>query len=203
VTGLIWPLQAVIGLPSILLAYLLAVFLVAYRAGLGPSVLTAVLSASAFAFFYAAPIFSFAIRDLQNLLGLLVMLIVATVTSGLAGKLREQAAIAARRQHQATILYQLTEDFSNAVSVDEAVALVPRHFRQAFGQAAFLLLPDGTISSATKISVSDLSARCFVYDQGIVDQLFKGAQGSELSCVDKFGTRHTLLMSPQGPLCVC
>lgn len=141
VTSLLWPLRFIVGLPSILLAYLLAVFLIAYRAGLGPSVLTAVLSASAFAFFYAAPIFSFAISDLQNLLGLSVMLIVATVTSGLAGKLREQAAIAAQSQHEAVILYQLTEDFSNAQSVEEAIGLVPRHFREAFGAAASIIIP--------------------------------------------------------------
>ena len=201
-TAVVWPLRFVVGAPSILLAYLLGVFLVAYRVGLGPSVLAAVLSAPAFAFFFAPPIFSLAISDLQNLLGLMVMLTVATVTSGLAGKLREQAAIADRRQRQAMVLYQLTEDFSNAQSMGEAVDLVPKHFRTGFNRNIVLLMFGDPKDRTEAEAVTDKRMQSFSWDTRIAEQLLKGSTKSDLSCVDEYGARHTLLMSGHSVLCV-
>lgn len=172
----------------------------AYRAGLGPSVVTAVLIASAFAFFYAAPIFSFAISDLQNLLGLSVMLIVATVTSGLAGKLREQAAIAAQRQHEAVILYRLTEDFSNAQSVEEALGLVPRHFKEAFGAAAFVIIPKTQAVPELGDTPDDRMEVNFPWDTAFVNRLLAGEGNPEGYWRDALGTGYHLLMGTQGPL---
>jgi len=200
VTLFVWPLRSIIGAPSILLAYLLGVFLAAYRLGLGPSILAAVLSALAFAFFFAPPIFSFAISDLQNLLGLMVMLTVATVTSGLAGKLREQAAISDRRQRQAVVLYQLTEDFSNSQSVKEAVQLVPRHFRAGFDADAFIVLKTSDDPHEDDVVGQHPNNARFSWDRRISDQFLKGASAKNLSCVDEYGSRQTLLMSAQAPL---
>jgi K+-sensing histidine kinase KdpD len=68
--------------------YLLGVFFVAMHFGLLPSILASLTSAGAFAFFFAPPIFSFAIVDQENLIGLAVMLVVGVVTSNLAENIR-------------------------------------------------------------------------------------------------------------------
>ncbi|MEI6542359.1 MAG: ATP-binding protein [Methylococcales bacterium] len=79
-----WPFRNVLTPSNILLVYLLGVFFVAMHFGLLPSILASLTSAGAFAFFFAPPIFSFAIVDQENLMGLVVMLVVGVVTSNLA-----------------------------------------------------------------------------------------------------------------------
>jgi K+-sensing histidine kinase KdpD len=83
-----WPFRHVLTPSNILLVYLLGVFFVAMHFGLLPSILASLTSAGAFAFFFAPPIFSFAIVDQENLTGLAVMLVVGVVTSNLAENIR-------------------------------------------------------------------------------------------------------------------
>jgi K+-sensing histidine kinase KdpD len=83
-----WPLQNVLGEASILMIYLLGVFLVANHFGRGASMLASLLSAPLFAFYFARPIFSVAISDLENIVGLGVMIVVANLTSNLQDKAR-------------------------------------------------------------------------------------------------------------------
>lgn len=111
-----WPLRHIMGSASILLLYLLGVFLVASQFGRGPSVLASLLSAPAFAYFFAPPIFSLAITDPNNVMGLGVMLIVAHVTSNLVEKLRTQAEASIQRVRRAKALHRLSEALSEAQS---------------------------------------------------------------------------------------
>jgi len=95
-----WPFRHLLTPSNILLVYLLGVFFVAIRLGLWPSILASLSSAAAFAFFFAPPIFSFAIDDSENWVGLGVMLIVGAVTSNLAENARHQAQVAKQREQQ-------------------------------------------------------------------------------------------------------
>lgn len=90
-TLLVWPLRERLGTSSLLVVYLLGVFLVAARQGRGASFLASLLSAAAFAYFLAPPIFSLAVADSENIIGLGAMLIVAHVTSSLMERLRSQS----------------------------------------------------------------------------------------------------------------
>jgi two-component system sensor histidine kinase KdpD len=108
-----WPLRHVIGPASILMIYLLGVFLVASRYGRGASITASIISAAVFAFYYAYPIFSFAINDLENIIGLSVMIVVASVTSNFVEGLRLQAQIATQREQRADALYRLSQALSD------------------------------------------------------------------------------------------
>ena len=135
----LWPLRQHLGSSSQLLIYLLGVFLVATRHGRGASFLASLLSAAAFAYFFAPPIFSLAVSDTGNIIGLGVMLIVAHVTSSLMEKLRLQADIAAQRERRAAALYRLGEALSGARREDEVVATAVSHIEAEFGVPASLL----------------------------------------------------------------
>jgi two-component system sensor histidine kinase KdpD len=138
-----WPLRHTLQPASVLITYLLGVFLVATRYGRGPSIAASLLSAPAFAFFFAPPIFSLAITDLENSIGLGVMLVVAHVTSGLLERLRVQADITAQRERRATALYRLSQALAEARNEPEIVRAAVRHIRSEFDAWAVLLLPDG------------------------------------------------------------
>lgn len=123
-----------------LLIYLLGVFLVAVRHGRAASVLASLLSAAAFAYFFAPPIFSLAIASTEELIGLTVMLLVANITSNLVERIRLQADLAAQRERRAAALYRLSEALSEARSGEEVVTTAVRHLRTELGVSTVILL---------------------------------------------------------------
>lgn len=137
-----WPLQQWLGPASILMTYLLGVFLVASRYGRGPAVLASLLSAPVFAFYYGNPIFSFAIHDLDNIIGLVVMILVANITASLLEKSRTQAELARRRESRANALYRLSRDLSTARDRNSVGRIVMEHVHDEFGLPSVLLTVD-------------------------------------------------------------
>jgi two-component system sensor histidine kinase KdpD len=137
-----WPLRHTLGPASILMIYLLGVFLVATRFGRGASTIASLLSAPAFAFFFAPPIFSLAISDIENIIGLVVMMVVANVTSNLLERVRFQADIAAQRESLTTALYRLSRSLSDAQDEQTVLQMAVSHIYDEFGASSVLLLPD-------------------------------------------------------------
>ncbi len=137
-----WPLRDLLGPASILMIYLLGVFMVASQYGRGPSIVASLLSAPAFAFYFARPIFSFAISDLENIVGLAVMIVIANVTGRLLEKSRLQTEIARQRESHTLALYHLSRDLAMAEN-DEAVATITRkHIQHELQADSILLVPD-------------------------------------------------------------
>jgi len=140
ITLIDWPFRNVLTPSNILLIYLLGVFFVALRFGLWPSMLSSLTSAAAFAYFFAPPIFSFAIADQENLVGLAVMLVIGTVTSKLAETVREQARIAKLREQRATALYRLSKELAEARMEPDIIEIAVQHIHTEFGSKNTLLL---------------------------------------------------------------
>ncbi len=141
-TAIDWPFREMLKSSNILMIYLLGVFFVAIRFGLWPYILTSLSSAAAFAFFFAPPIFSFAIADQENLVGLMVMLVVGAVASNLAGKVRYQARMAERRERRASTLYRLSKELAEARMEKEIIEIGVRHIHAEFGGRNTFLFPD-------------------------------------------------------------
>jgi two-component system sensor histidine kinase KdpD len=137
-----WPLRHWLGPASILMTYLLGVFLVASRYGRGASIVASLLSAPAFAFYFARPIFSFAIQDLENIIGLTVMIVVANVTGTLLEKSKLQAELARQRESRASALYCLSRDLSVAQDHGEVARIAVKHIQDEFGVLSVLLIVD-------------------------------------------------------------
>ena len=147
-TAVDWPFRECLTPSNILMFYLLGVFFVAIRFGFWPSVLASITCAGAFAFFFAPPIFSFAISEPENLIGLIVMLVVGTVTSNLADDVRHQAQVAAQGERRASALYHLSKELAEARLERDIIETGIRHIHAGFGGFSKLLLPgrDGQLS---------------------------------------------------------
>ncbi|MDT4290766.1 DUF4118 domain-containing protein [Methylomonas sp. MO1] len=135
-----WPLRDLLGPASILMTYLLGVFLVASRYGRSASIVASLLSAPTFAFYFARPIFSFAISDLENIVGLAVMIIVANVTGSLLEKSRLQAELAKQRESHTNALYRLSRDLSAAQDHNAVARIAAEHIDNEFGTDSVLLI---------------------------------------------------------------
>jgi two-component system sensor histidine kinase KdpD len=137
-----WPLRHWVGQAGILMTYLLGVFLVASRCGRGPSLMASLLTAPLFAFYFARPIFSFAIHDLENMIGLTVMIVVANVTGSLLEKSKLQAELARQREIRASALYRLSKDLAAAQDHESVGRIAVEHVHDEFGAASVLLNAD-------------------------------------------------------------
>jgi two-component system sensor histidine kinase KdpD len=137
-----WPLRHLLGPASILMTYLLGVFLVASRYGRSASIVASLLSAPAFAFYFARPIFSFAIHDLENVVDLAVMIIVANVTGSLLEKSRLQAELAEQRESRTDALYRLSRDLAAAQDRNAVLRFAVEHIKNEFATETMLLIAD-------------------------------------------------------------
>jgi Osmosensitive K+ channel histidine kinase len=115
------------------MTYLLGVFLVAVRYGRGASIVASLLSAPLFAFYFARPIFSVAIHDLENIIGLAVMIVVANVTGSLLEKYRLQTELARQREDRANALYRFSRDLADAQDHDAVARIAVEHIDAEFG----------------------------------------------------------------------
>lgn len=148
-TAICWHFKIFLGSPSILLLYTLQVFLVAYSFGLGPSILSVIYSVSAFAFFFAPPIYSFAVNDPHTFIALVVLLVVATVTSSLMQRLRDQIQLSERNALQTAALLDLSVICSNSTHFDSlALELANLLSRRLSLQSSVWLLDEPLICEA-------------------------------------------------------
>ncbi|MDD5115356.1 MAG: DUF4118 domain-containing protein [Methylobacter sp.] len=169
-----WPFRQILIPSNILMFYLLGVFFVAIRFGFWPSILASLTNAAAFAYFFAAPIFSFAIVEPENLAGLAVTMVVGAVTSNLAQNVRHQARVAKNRERRASALYRLSKELAEARLETEIIEIGMRHIHAEFGGRNTLFFPDSNgklnypaeLPLDTSLSGADLDVAQWVFNNG-------------------------------------
>lgn len=127
---------------NIVMTLLLGVVVVAARYRLGPAILASVTGALAFNYFFAPPIYTFAIRNTENIVAFFAMLVVALLISTLTTRVRRQAEIARMSQQRTESLYRLSRKIGAATNQQEMVAAAREHLRDTFGGEAVFFLPD-------------------------------------------------------------
>jgi two-component system sensor histidine kinase KdpD len=173
VTLLSMPLAVHFDRSNIVAIYILVVVLVGVRFGRGPAALAAVLSVSAFDFFFVPPRFSFAVSDVQYLLTFCIMLAVGLITGQLTAGLRSQARVALHREERAAALYELARALSGAVQLDQVVKISDESIEHTFHASAALLLPDATARLSMACARAEPS---LAVDIGIAQWAFDKAQ---------------------------
>src|SRR3954471_18568948 len=115
-------ISALAPLPNISMVFLMAVLFAAVSFGIWPAIYASVLSFLAYNFFFIQPLYTFQIAEPHELLALIVFLIVAIVTSALAGRVRDQARAANERARTMRRLYEFTWKLSGLTSNVDATA---------------------------------------------------------------------------------
>ena len=105
-------------IPNLSVIFLLAVLLTAVSVGFWPAIYASILAFVTFNFFFIEPIYTFTIAEPYEFLALLTFLIVAVVTSALAGRVRQQASISAGRMRATRRLYEFTRRLSGLAELD-------------------------------------------------------------------------------------
>ena len=105
-------LTALTPIPNLSMVFMLSVLLIAVSFGVWPAVFASFLSFLVYNFFFIPPLYTFTIAEPFELLALVIFLIVAIISSALAGRVRQQATVAAARMRATRRLYEFTRRLS-------------------------------------------------------------------------------------------
>jgi two-component system sensor histidine kinase KdpD len=109
---------------DIALLYLLVVLISATTFGRGPAIFTSFLAFLCSNFFFVEPRYTLVVANPQDVLQLLIFLIVAIVSSELAGRVRNQAMQIVERARELTALYTLSQSISADVDLDRILPVI-------------------------------------------------------------------------------
>jgi two-component system, OmpR family, sensor histidine kinase KdpD len=129
--------RGLLGLPTDVMLFVLAVVVVALIGGLGPALLAAVASGLLLNFFLTPPLYTFTIADNENVITLAVMMLVAVMVALVVNQAARRGAQASRARAQSSLL----SEFAAAVlTSQEPLPLLLNKVRESFGATSVALL---------------------------------------------------------------
>jgi two-component system, OmpR family, sensor histidine kinase KdpD len=127
-------------IPNLSIVFLLAVLVTAMSFGIWPAIFASVLSFLVYNFFFIPPIYTFTVAEPYELLALVIFLVVAVVSSALAGRVREQARISANRMRAMRRLYEFTRRLSGLATLDGVAEGAASEIHASLGRPVVVLL---------------------------------------------------------------
>ncbi|MVA20638.1 DUF4118 domain-containing protein [Agrobacterium vitis] len=212
ITALITTTVAVIGargiihfvaLPNVSMLFLLAVLVSALREGYVAAVLTSVLSALAYNFFFISPVFTLTIAAPHEVFAFVMFIAAALIAGGIAARIRAQGQIAARRATQTQILYDVSSKLAGTVDADGVVWTAVSQLNGIIKRPVALLSPqNGTLALRscwppdTELGVAEMAAARFALEKG-------ETAGAGTGTLPNSKLQFRPLRSPAGTLAVC
>lgn len=138
-------LHAVLPKVNVLLVLLLAVLVVASRAGMGPSLAACVLGVAAFNFFFTEPYYSLKMAHRADVATLLFFIVMAVLTANLAMQMRHQRKAAERAARHANNLYDLSRRLVVATDREAVFRAVVEHLAATLHGAVLVRDPAGRL----------------------------------------------------------
>lgn len=130
-------------IPNLSMVFLMAVLFTAVSFGIWPAIYASIVSFAAYNFFFIEPIYTFTVAEPYELLALVIFLVVAVVTSAIAGRGREQARISAARARAMRRLYEFTRRLSGLATLDGVAEGAASEIHAGLGSAVVVLLQHG------------------------------------------------------------
>ena len=198
----------IVGGPNLVILYMLAVVFSALRWGRWPALVSAVLSALLFDYFFVPPYRSVAVTDIWYSITLFSLLAVGFLVSILTASAREEARLARKREAHTAALYAFTESLADAGSLEQIVEAIGQHIRDTFQRPLVLLLPERGglaarfLSDAFILDEGEKTAAAWVFQNGqaarAASDMFPAIQAYYLPMRNWRGTVGVLGLHSQG-----
>ncbi|MCL6708519.1 sensor histidine kinase KdpD [Pseudomonas sp. R2.Fl] len=190
-------------LPNISILYLLAVLGAATYAGFSAALISALLSALAYNFFFIHPIETLTIASPHEVFALVVFIIAAVLTGSLASRIREQAQIARARAAAMQALYDFARKLAGTANPEDVLWASVTQLQASIRRHVVMLLPRGDeleMVSAwppdTDLDVSEMTAARWANERN-------EAAGAGTGTLPKCRFQFRPLKSPHGVVGVC
>jgi K+-sensing histidine kinase KdpD len=147
----------------ITLIYMLPVVVAATQWGIVPAIIAAVAGAAAADFFFFPPLYTFWIRDPQNVVDLILFLVVAVVTGDLAARLKTETLSLSRREKQIRELHAFSQKLATCLTGRDLIFAVQDYLSNALRHRAALIArqTDHQESACGAIVPEDVRRRAF------------------------------------------
>lgn len=192
-TLLAWPWRDLLDPANTAMLYLLAVAVVAARAGKGAAIAAALLGTALLDFFFIQPRFTFTVGDVQYVVTLAVMLAVALIIGNLTQGLQREKEAAQERERQSRALYQLASQLAGALTLEQIDAMTRRFLHETQSCRSLLLMRHGEEVLSALPGQTPLSGKPYYAAQAALQQ------GAAQATLD--GALHWLILplhnSPQ------
>ena len=196
-------LNSLLPLPNVSLLYLLAVVMAAIRNGYRAAIITAILSALAYNFFFIAPIGTLTIAAPHEVFAFVIFIIAAVIAGGIASRVRDQARSAGERARVTQSLYEFSSKISATADADEVVWAAVSQLHAMLRRPVVILMPrQGELSvhaawpPDTAVEVIDAGAARWAYDR-------REPAGSGTGTLPSSAFQFRPLETPQGVVGVC
>jgi two-component system sensor histidine kinase KdpD len=135
-----------LGIENVDLIFLTAVVGVAVRYGLWPSLFASIVASLCYNFFFMPPLYTFTIADPTNVLAFFFFIIMATIVSNVAARVRTQAVTAMSRARTTESLYSFSRKLAGVATLDDVLWATAYQTALMLKVRVVLLLPeDGNI----------------------------------------------------------
>ncbi len=171
ITVLVYAAVAEIGLEHGAVVYLVPVLIAATRWGVIPALVAAFAGALASAFFFYPPLYSFRIRDPQEVLNLILYISVAVVVGQLAVRLRRELQLSRQREIDMRDLYAFSRRLAVAFDVSDIHAAIEDHLASVMQRRVALF------ASAREASTSSGRHSGLVLPLPVLDAVVEVASG--------------------------
>lgn len=192
-TLLAWPWRDLLDPANTAMLYLLAVAVVAARAGKGAAIAAALLGTALLDFFFIQPRFTFTVGDVQYVVTLAVMLAVALIIGNLTQGLQREKEAAQERERQSRALYQLASQLAGALTLEQIDEMTRRFLHETQSCRSLLLMRHGEEVLSALPGQTPLSGKPYYAAQAALQQ------GAAQATLD--GVLHWLILplhnSPQ------
>jgi K+-sensing histidine kinase KdpD len=121
------------------LIYMLPMVVAATQWGVGPGIVAAVAGAAAADFFFYPPLYTFWIRDPQNVVDLILFLLIALVTSNLAARLKNEASALRRREKEIGELHAFSQGLATCLTSRDLIFAVQDYLSNTLRYRAVLI----------------------------------------------------------------
>ena len=121
------------------LVYMLPVVVAATQWGVIPGIVAAFAGAAAADFFFYPPLYTFWIRDPQDVIDLILFLLIALVTSNLAARLKNEAVNLSRREKEIGELHAFSQSLATCLTSRDLIFAVQDYLSDALRYRAVLI----------------------------------------------------------------
>ena len=121
------------------LVYMLPVVVAATLWGVVPGIVAAIAGAAAADFFFYPPLYTFWVRDPQDVIDLILFLLVALVTSNLAARLKNEAVNLRRREREISELHAFSQGLATCLTSRDLIFAVQDYLSKALRCRAVLI----------------------------------------------------------------
>ena len=168
-TAVLFALVWEIGLAHGSVVYLIPVVIAATRWGIVSAVVAAICGVLASAFFFYEPLYSFRVKDPQEVIDLILFIFVAVAVSQLATRLKRQLEMARQREIDLRDLYAFSRRLAVAFDVSDIHAAIEDHLASVMqrnvvlfpsareasnssGRRAGVMVPEWVLAEAVKVA---------------------------------------------------